>query len=117
MLYMVGTLSETDVLETRLPEAVFDELLRGIAVLDSEYGIDRDYRLYGGYSLVAEIAEDVQKAGEYIDFTAHPCEWVRRIGEDGDYLCALYVLNNDFSIMLYLPAAVAPAMILEEVEN
>ena len=117
MLYMIGTLSETEPLETRLPEAVFDELLRGIAVLDSEYGIDRDYRLYGGYSLVAETAEDVQKAGEYIDIMAHPCEWVRRIGEDGDYLCALYVLNNDFSIMLYLPMVVAPAVILAEMED
>ena len=117
MLYMIGTLSETEVLETRLPGEVFDELLRGLAILDREYGVDREYRLCGGYSLVAETAEDVQEAREYINFEAHPCEWVRHIGEDTGYLCALYVLNNDFSIMLYLSAAVAPAVILKEVEN
>ena len=61
MLYMVGTLCETDKLETKLPASVFTELVRGIVVLDSEYGENRNYQECGGYSLIVETAEDVQK--------------------------------------------------------
>lgn len=117
MLYVVGTLRETDKLETKLPDRVFTELVRGIVILDCEYGEDRNYREYGGYSLVAETAEDVQAVKNHVDFDTHPCEWATRIGKDSGYLSALYILNDDFSIMLYLPAAVAPTVILEEVED
>ncbi len=117
MLYMVGTLRETDKLESKLPDSVFTELVRGIAILDCEYGEDRNYREDGGYSLIAETAEDVQEVKKYVDYESHLCEWVTFIGKDSGYLSALFIMNNDFSIMLYLPSAVAPNILLEEVEK
>lgn len=117
MLYMVGTMHETDKLAAILPDSVFTELVRGIAILDCEYGEDRDYRNYGGYSLVAETAEDVRAVKSHVDYESHLCEWVTRIGRDSGYLSALYIMNNDFSIMLYLPSAIAPDVLLEEVEG
>lgn len=117
MLYMVGTMRETDTLAEKLPDSVFTELIRGIAILDCEYGEDRDYRNYGGYSLVAETAEDVRAVKSHVDYESHLCEWVTRIGRDSGYLSALYIMNNDFSIMLYLPSAIAPDVLLEEVEG
>ena len=117
MLHVVGTLCETDKLETKLPDSVFTELVRGIAILDCEYGENRNYREYGGYSLIAETAEDIQAVKNYVDYEAHPAEWVTSIGKGSGYLSALYILNDDFSIMLYLPAAVAPSVILDEVEG
>ena len=117
MLYMIGTLCETDKLETKLPVSVFTELVRGIAILDCEYGENRNYREYGGYSLIAETAEDIQAVKNYVDYETHPAEWVTSIGKDSGYLSALYIMNDDFSIMLYLPAVVAPNIILTEVED
>ena len=117
MLHVVGTLCETDKLETKLPVSVFTELVRGIAILDCEYGENRNYREYGGYSLIAETMEDVYAVKNYVDYEAHPAEWVTSIGKDSGYLSALYIMNDDFSIMLYLPAAVAPDIILEKVED
>ena len=117
MLYMVGTLCETDKLETKLPVSVFTELVRGIAILDCEYGQNRNYRECGGYSLIVETAEDVQDIKNYVDYEAHPAEWVTSIGKDSGYLSALYIMNDDFSIMIYLPAAIAPTVILDEVED
>lgn len=114
MLYMVGTLCETDKLETKLPVSVFTELVRGIAVLDSKYGENRNYQECGGYSLIAETTEDIQEIKNYMDYESHPAEWVTSIGKDSSYLSALYILNDDFSIMLYMPAAIAPTVILDK---
>ena len=117
MLYMIGTLSEIEGMEKKLPNEVFVDLVRSTSILDYEYGKDRDYQKCCGYSLVAETVEDIQQVKKYLDFDSRPCEWVERIGRDRDYLSALYVLNNDFSIMLYLPTKFAPLVILEEVED
>ena len=118
MLYMVGTLREVDRLESKLPISVFTELVRGTAILDYEYGENRNYRKDdGGYSLIAETAEDVEEIKKYVDYETHLCEWVTSIGKDSGYLSALFIMSNDFSIMLYLPSAVAPDVLLEEVDK
>lgn len=117
MLHIVGTMREISKLEVKLPVSVFTELVRSVAILDYEYGENRDYRVHGGYSLIAETAEDIREAKNYVDYESHPAEWVTSIDKVSGYLSALYILSNDFSIMLYLPAAVAPTVILDEVEG
>ena len=117
MLYMVGTERETDALESKLPKRVFHELVHSIAILDREYGENRDYREHGGYSLVVETAEDVERMRAYIDFDVHPCEWAVKIGPDSGYLCALYLMNDDYSVMAYMPLSVAPDAILQDLED
>jgi hypothetical protein len=49
-----------------------------------------------------------------VDFTTHPCEWVDRIG---DYIAAMYLLNDDYSIVLFIPVAITPEIILNELED
>ena len=117
MLYVVGNSSEAAGLETKLPAQVFTDLLHEVAILDREYGRDRNYRAYGGYSLVAETAEDVLEVKKYVNIDSYPWEWVERVGEDCGYLRVLYILNDDFSVVLYLPAAVAPDAIWEGMED
>ena len=46
-------------LRTRLPERVYEEVLRGAAILDCEYGAQRQYLQSGGYSVIVENEEDV----------------------------------------------------------
>ena len=117
MLYQIGTKKELPMVVRRIPERVYTELLRGTAILDAEYGEDRNYLLTGGYSLIAETADDLCRVKAVIDYDTHICEWVTVIGKDTGYLSALFVLNDDFSIMLYLPRAIASASILNELEE
>lgn len=115
MLYRIGTATEVPSLNEHIPERVFGEVLRGIVILDAEYGESRDYLNCGGYSLIADTDEDAECAIASIG-KAHPCEWVTRIGTSG-WVSALYVLNDDFSVMLYTPEAALPDTLLRELEG
>ena len=115
MLYRIGTEKEiTEEVIRRLPEEVTRELLRSTIILDYEYGAERDSLLSGGYSLIAETSSDVEEMGEVIDFIEHPCEWAVSIQ---GYVSALYLLNDDYSIVVFIPVGIAPEVLLEEAEE
>ena len=116
MLYYVGTTREVSMLEGHLPKRLVSEICRGVVVLDAEYGEERDYFKEGGYSLIVETAEDLQQARERFDPGQHLCEWATRISNTG-FASALYILNNELTIMLYLPIAIANNDILESLEE
>ena len=115
MLYKLGTVRELASLPLELPEKAKTELYTSLLVLDSEYGKDRDYNKDdGGYVLIAESAADLPALKENLDYESHPCEWATR---QGSYLSALYILTNDFAIMVFMPVAAAPEAILKELEE
>lgn len=116
MLYTYGTTAEVYATAERFPDPVFTELLTGCVVLDSDYGEDRDYYSSGGYSLVAETADDLAAMKELLDYDSFICEWVTRIRDSG-YISALYILDNDFCVMLFMPESIAPQVLLSELED
>ena len=103
MLYHVQTKQDLDSLGLELPQSVQKELLRSTEYLDE------------GFALIAENKEDISKARSFIDYTVHPVEWVNRLA--GGWLSALYVINNSFTVTLFLPADIAPDTILQELEE
>lgn len=114
MLYRIGTEKEiTEEVIKKLPEKVVRELLRSTVILDYEYGAERDYMLSGGYSLIAETSSDVEEMREVIDFMEHPCEWAFLIN---GYISALYLLNDDYSVVVFIPVSAAPDVLLDEAE-
>lgn len=115
MIYKYGTVSEVYATASRLPDEVFTELLRGAAILDCEYGEDRDYCESGGYSIVIEADTDLSALREIVNVDSRPCEWATRLGSSG-FISALYIINNDFSYMVFMPQAIAPQSILNELE-
>ena len=115
MFYRIGTVKEMRPLYDRFREVVTDKLYYCTKVLDDIYGADRDYLQSGGYSLIAETADDLSGMREIIDFDTHPCEWVDRL--DAEYLSALYLLNDDFSVVVFMPIAIAPTALLSELED
>lgn len=117
MLYRIGTKKDLPMVEHRIPERVFTEVARGIFILDAEYGTNRDPLRSGGYALIVETVDDITELREIIDYEFHPCEWATRIGKDTGYLSALYLLNDDFAIMVYMPTAIAPDAILRDLED
>lgn len=114
MLYTIGTEKELSQIEDKLPSDVFKALFKSTVLLGYAYGPNRSYRESGGYSLIAETADDVEAMRNAVDFTTHPCEWADRIGK---YLSALFLLNDDFSVVLFIPLAVAPEILLQELEE
>lgn len=116
MYCCLGTTKECVALYGQLPQRVADEVLRGIAVLDSEYGPERNYLDVGGFSLIADTEKDLCKSRDLFDDQWHYCEWATRLGDSG-YVSALYLLNNEFSVMLYTKESLANEDILENLED
>ena len=116
MYCCLGTTKECVALCDRLPQRVYEEVLRGIAVLDAEYGPERNYLDAGGFSLIADTEEDLRRARDLFDDRWHYCEWATRLGDSG-YVSALYLLSNEFSVMLYTKESLANEDILENLED
>ena len=116
MLYRIGTVRELQKLS--LPEIVHREILRCTEILDREYGAERNYLESGGYTFFAETKEDVEKVREIIDFERHPCEWADWLFSLKQlYVSALYLMNDDYSIVVIMPLEVTPLVIQKEMEE
>ena len=114
MLYCVGTVDEIMTVQDKFPKAVIEKLHHCTSVLDEAYGEERNYWQTGGYSLLAQNETDLTGIRMYIR-EDHPCEWADRL--DGDYLSALYLLNDNFSIVVFMPISIAPPDLLSELED
>lgn len=117
MLYKIGYERQVPTLKAKLPKIVYEVLLTCTAILDKEYGASRNYLQSGGYSLLAETEEDIAAIKNTINYDSRPCEWAEYLGNDNEYVSAIYLLNDDFSITLYIPTTLAPVAIMKEVEE
>lgn len=117
MLYKIGTLKELDATLLSLPESVMTELTRDVAILDLEYGKDRNWQESGGYSVVVETAKDLEEFIKIVDYDRRPCEWATRVGRDSGWLSALFLIGNEFAIMAFMPVGIAPNPILQDLEE
>ena len=114
MLRRIGTEKEiTQEVIQALPVEVTRELLRSTIILDYEYGAMRDPMRSGGYSLIAESQDDVEEMRKIIDFEEHPCEWAQLIA---GYAVALYLLNDDYSVVVFMPVDITPQAILQDLD-
>lgn len=116
MLHVLGTVKELSSRSYNLPNRVLTEVFQGLMILDVEYEPTRDYLQVGGYSLVAENLDDVQLIKNHVDYDRHPPEWVTKISNTG-YASMLFVMNDDFSIMVYMPISILPTKLLKELED
>lgn len=115
MYYCLGTTAECTELEGKIPTKVLGEVVRGLAVLESDYGTDRNIFESGGYFLIADTHADLEQGRKLFDDRKHSCEWATTLGESG-FCSALYLLTDDFSVMLYIPIKLANPDILENLE-
>ena len=113
MLYRFSTTRDIHESVSRFPAEVVTALLTSTAAIECEYASDLDYRETGGYSIVVETTEDLSTLREIVNIDTHPCEWATRLGASG-FVSALYVINNDFTIMLCIPEPLAPPIITDE---
>lgn len=111
-MHVIKTTAEAWQLTGEVPEEVLTELIRGAAVLEAEYGDGEA----GGYAIVIQSDADMEEAKELLDYSTMICEWATRLGDSG-YLSALYILDNEFSVVLYMPISLTPDNILLELED
>lgn len=116
MLYRIGHKKDVYFCGCKFPKRALQEVYTGLMILDEEYGYDRNWEQEGGYSILAETAEDVASIKQYVDCDKHPPEWVTSISYT-KIISALFIMNNDFSIMVYMPQEVAPQSLLDELED
>lgn len=116
MLYRIGHKKDVYSCGCKFHKRALTEVFVGLQILDEEYGYDRDWENSGGYSILAETAEDVAAIKQYIDYDEHAPEWVTSISYT-KIISAVFILNNDYSIMVYMPQEVAPQSLLSELED
>lgn len=116
MLYRLGHKKDVYRCGCKFPKRALDEVYSGLMILDEEYGFERNWEQSGGYSILAETEEDVAAIKQYIDYDKHPPEWVTSISYT-KIISALFIMNNDFSIMVYMPQEIAPQSLLNELEG
>ena len=116
MLHVLGTAKELFSRRCNLPQRVLAEVFQGLMILDAEYEPTRDYLQVGGYSLIVENIEDIPLIKNYVDYDRHPPEWVTKISDTG-YSSALFVMNDDLSIMVFMPISILPTTLLKELED
>ena len=116
MLCTIGTTAEITTLPSHFPEKLVTEVFQGLVILDAEYGSDRNYLESGGYSVIAETCDDIRKLSHTLNIETREPEWATWIGNTG-FISALYIMNDDFSIMVYIHAAIMPEIIRKELEE
>lgn len=114
MLHRVGTAAEALALDGLVPDDVHNDIVYGATILDSDYGKERNYLVDGGYALIAYNRNDVEMALRIIGDRL--CEWVIKLGRSG-WTSALYLLGDDYAIVLYAPEVALPAALLNQMEE
>lgn len=117
MLYRIGTGTELSSVSDVFHSSILLELNRYIGVLDREYGSDRDYLECGGYAMLAQTMDDMLAVKDVVDYDVHPCEWATRLWQGTGYVSALYLMNNEFTILVFMPEVFAPIDVLEEMTD
>ena len=98
MICKISTVKDCEFLSARIPEKVAGHLKHCINILDEAYGKERNAYKRGGYVIFVDTIYDIEDVQEMlIDKLS---EWVEVI--EG-YLIELYLLGDDFSIILCYP--------------
>jgi len=105
MVYKLGNISDMAMLPS-VDDNTYRNIYEFVSVLEHEYGCDRNIDTDdGGYVLYATPGTTAEEIKVYFDYSANTIEWVNT---SGDILCALYLLNNDYSVTIIMSRSDAP---------
>ena len=121
MLYKVGTVAELAAmeLEEKLPEAVYQEILRVVSYLDDTFGEDRDTEFDdGNYVVVAKDKDDLDYFAENcVELDSPTLEYVELVpSEKEPYLNIFFLVNeHESGVTLFAPMSIVPERFLKEI--
>ena len=114
MVYKLGHVSDLGML-TSLDRITYDTLYEYLSVLDVEYGESRDIdESDGGYVLYVTPNSTADDIKEYFDYSANVIEHVNRCG---DICSAMYILSNEYAVVIVMSIADAPQEISKNFEE
>ena len=114
MVYKIGNLADLETLPL-INDVALELLCHHASVLTYEYGENRNIdNSNGGYILYAVPGTDAEELKAFFDVSEHTAEYVNKYGN----LCeAVYLLNNDYAVVIVMSIADAPTGILNEIDN
>ena len=114
MVYKIGNLSDLDTLPL-IDDTALELLYNHAKVLSTEYGKQRNLDASdGGFVLYATPGTKAEEVKACLDYSKHTPECVNAYGK----LCeAVYLLDNDYGVVIVMSIADAPSEILNEIDN
>ena len=95
-----------------MDEGIRQTIADFVDVLDYNYGVDRDiYNDDGGYVVYVEKGTSVEEVKKAFDYSAHTIEYAEY---NPPVSVAMYLLNNEFSVILVMHSEDTPIEILKE---
>ena len=118
MVYKLGNLKDLESLPP-MDEVTYSTLFEFTSVLTNEYGADRDINNDdGGYVLYATPGTDAEEVKVMFDYSAHTIEYVNRTLQADPPICsALFLLNNDYAVVIVMSIADASKEITDNFEE
>ena len=122
MFYKFGTTKEIETIKEKIPNELYQTALNIVKILDKNYGADRDVDVDvedGGYVLVLQNVQDVTEAADWdirLDEGNHEHVNLAKC-EEGDYINALYIMNNEFGVNIFLPRDISLKILLDDLEE
>ena len=120
MIFKFGIQKELEATaKGRIPDALYQSALNIVKALEV-YGADRNAdEDDGGYVLILQNVQDIKEAADWhirLDEGNH--EHVNLVKcEDGDYINALFLMNNEFGVNVFLPKDIALKILLDDLEG
>lgn len=113
MVYKIGNSADLETLPL-INDVALELLYHHASVLTYEYGENRNIdNNDGGYILYAVPGTDAEELKAFFDVSAHTPEHV----DQYDTLCeAVYLLNNDFAVVIIMSMDDAPTELLNEID-
>jgi len=113
MVYKIGNIKDLEALPP-MDESIKAILYRYTRVLSIEYGEKRDTDYDdGGYILFVTPHTPCEDIKAYFDYSKHTVECVEKYG---DICSAMYLLNNEYMVII-ICAADIPAEIAKEIDE
>jgi hypothetical protein len=120
ILIKAGTVKELAQFEGAIDREVYNAALRIVTMLDETYGASRDVdNGDGGFVLIAEKVQDLDLIGQrYVKLNGGGHEAVAVVkGENGLFINAFFLCNNEFGINVFLPMKIAPEALLSDLSR
>ena len=120
MTYIFGTVKEVKSIKCALPAELYQAAHGIVATLDAEYGADRDvYNSDGGCVLILGNVQDLREAAaRYPQIYKGAHELMNLVKcASGDWVNALFLTGNEFGVDVFIPKAIAPQILLDELED
>lgn len=118
MVYKLGNLKDLKSLPA-MDKVTYGTLFEFLNVLSNEYGEDRNIdNDDGGYVLYATPGTSPEEIKTVFDFSAHTIEYVNRTLQAEPPICsALFLIGNDFAVVIVMSIADAPKEITDNFEE